>query len=83
MVAITARNPMMWRYCASRDSRYCSSLAPMIAFAHRALDCAVSAPLRLLSRSRRNRRRASASRPAAIGSGRHTAARSARRNRPT
>jgi hypothetical protein len=35
---VAARTPMMWRYCASRDSRYCSSLAPMIAFAHRALD---------------------------------------------
>ncbi|MGH7735618.1 MAG: hypothetical protein ACREOE_18470, partial [Gemmatimonadales bacterium] len=53
MVAIAALKPTMCRYWASRDSRYWSSLPPMIALAHRALDPAVNAALRVLSRSLR------------------------------
>jgi hypothetical protein len=68
IVAIADRNPMMWRYWASRDNRYWSSLPAMIALAHRAVDCAVKAFLRALSSSRRTCRRSSALNAGSTGS---------------
>jgi hypothetical protein len=54
----------------------------MTALAHRALDAAVNAFLRALSRSRRTWRLAASSKPGSIGTGWHTRTKSERRNRP-
>ena len=82
-----ARNPMTRRYWvsrdwASRDKRYRSSLPAMIALAHRALDWAVNAILRALSRSRRTRLRCGSDNCAFSGSRSDVTAGSARRDQP-